>query len=208
MKGARTRERILDAAELEFAKSGFSGARISNIAKYAACPTALVHHYFRDKESLYADVIARAASDMTRDVSAVLGTLKSAIDASRTQSAPFARSEIEALVAAFVHALSTFYEQHGPMLTMLHRDESEPKGSDVFETSAKTLFDESVKQLEALARTGALREGVDAREVCLAAVALIMFPTFDRPLYERLATKSTREARDACCTRVILRMIL
>jgi AcrR family transcriptional regulator len=53
------KDRILSAAKKEFAERGFSGARMSAIAKRATVNKALIHYYFRDKETLYLEVLRR-----------------------------------------------------------------------------------------------------------------------------------------------------
>ncbi len=55
----RAKDRILSAAKKEFAEQGFSGARMSAIAKRASVNKALIHYYFRDKDSLYEEVLRR-----------------------------------------------------------------------------------------------------------------------------------------------------
>jgi TetR/AcrR family transcriptional regulator len=49
----RTRERILDAAVVEFGEHGFAGARISAIARRAGVNEQLISYYFDSKEGLY-----------------------------------------------------------------------------------------------------------------------------------------------------------
>lgn len=56
-----TQRQILDAAEVEFAKHGLSGARIEAIAKGAGVTTAMIHYYFENKEGLYKAVLQRPA---------------------------------------------------------------------------------------------------------------------------------------------------
>jgi TetR/AcrR family fatty acid metabolism transcriptional regulator len=53
---ARTdkRTRILDAAITVFARSGYHGARVSDIAREAGIAYGLVYHYFRNKEEILA----------------------------------------------------------------------------------------------------------------------------------------------------------
>jgi AcrR family transcriptional regulator len=48
---------ILRSAKKEFSEHGFSGARMSSIAKRACVNKALIHYYFRDKETLYLEVL-------------------------------------------------------------------------------------------------------------------------------------------------------
>ncbi|MBN2159849.1 MAG: TetR/AcrR family transcriptional regulator [Spirochaetes bacterium] len=54
-----SKERILRSAKGEFSERGFSGARMSAIAKRAAVNKALIHYYFKDKETLYLEVLTR-----------------------------------------------------------------------------------------------------------------------------------------------------
>lgn len=49
----RTRANILEAAEGEFARHGFSGARIDKIAKRSQSNPRMIYHYFGSKEKLY-----------------------------------------------------------------------------------------------------------------------------------------------------------
>jgi AcrR family transcriptional regulator len=54
-----TETAILDAAEREFADSGFHGATTRAIAEGAQANPALIHYYFGSKEALYEAVFAR-----------------------------------------------------------------------------------------------------------------------------------------------------
>lgn len=51
------KENILRSAKKEFSERGFSGARMSGIAKLASVNKALIHYYFKDKETLYLEVL-------------------------------------------------------------------------------------------------------------------------------------------------------
>lgn len=55
-----TRDRLLRAAELEFAAQGLSGARVDVIARRAKLNKQLIYYHFGDKESLYQVVLERA----------------------------------------------------------------------------------------------------------------------------------------------------
>jgi AcrR family transcriptional regulator len=52
-----TRGQILDAARGEFARAGFGGTTIRNVAAAASVDPALVHHYFGSKQQLFEAVI-------------------------------------------------------------------------------------------------------------------------------------------------------
>jgi len=53
-----TRERLLDAAEAQFAARGLAGSRVDGIARAAGVNVQLIYRYFGDKDGLY-----RAAFD-------------------------------------------------------------------------------------------------------------------------------------------------
>jgi AcrR family transcriptional regulator len=55
----RTRERIMDAALVEFGEHGFAGARISAIAQRAGVNQQLISYYFDGKEGLFQALAAR-----------------------------------------------------------------------------------------------------------------------------------------------------
>ena len=56
----RSRARLLEAAQREFAEHGLSGARVSAIVEAAGVNKQLLYHYFDDKETLYGHVLLRA----------------------------------------------------------------------------------------------------------------------------------------------------
>ncbi|MBD0343686.1 MAG: TetR/AcrR family transcriptional regulator [Coleofasciculus sp. Co-bin14] len=59
-----TQQQILDAAEIEFAKHGLKGARLSAIADRASITTAMIHYYFENKEGLYKAVLQRPIDEV------------------------------------------------------------------------------------------------------------------------------------------------
>jgi AcrR family transcriptional regulator len=63
----RSRERILDAALVEFGEHGYAGARIGAIARRAGVNQQLISYYFDGKEGLY-----RALSERWRSMSGEL----------------------------------------------------------------------------------------------------------------------------------------
>jgi TetR/AcrR family transcriptional regulator len=65
----RTRERLLEAALVEFGEHGFAGARISAIAKRAGVNQQLISYYFDGKEGLF-----QALQSRWRDISAQAST--------------------------------------------------------------------------------------------------------------------------------------
>jgi AcrR family transcriptional regulator len=62
-RGAATRAAILDAAERRFADEGFNAARLQDIAADVGKTAPAIAHFFKDKLSLYGEVIRRLSSD-------------------------------------------------------------------------------------------------------------------------------------------------
>ncbi len=61
VSGTSRFDAILDAAEIVFANSGFSGASVREIANRAGVAQALVHYHFDTKEKLFEATTARRA---------------------------------------------------------------------------------------------------------------------------------------------------
>jgi AcrR family transcriptional regulator len=58
----RTRQEILDVATAEFARNGYSGARVDDIAAKTRTTKRMIYYYFGGKEQLYIAVLERAYS--------------------------------------------------------------------------------------------------------------------------------------------------
>lgn len=61
---AATQQQVLDAAEQEFARHGFKGARMSAIAQGSLVTSATLHYYFETKENLYKAVLQRLVDEV------------------------------------------------------------------------------------------------------------------------------------------------
>jgi AcrR family transcriptional regulator len=62
--GSDGRRRILDAAREVFAKKGFDGARVDEIAKAAKANKALLYYYFDSKEKLLTELIRENVDEL------------------------------------------------------------------------------------------------------------------------------------------------
>jgi len=65
-KGERTRQAILDAAEEEFARSGFEAVTIRQVADLSKQSLGVVTYHFPNKELLFEAVVARRADELTQ----------------------------------------------------------------------------------------------------------------------------------------------
>ena len=147
----RTRERILDAAVVEFGEHGFAGARISAIARRAGVNEQLISYYFDSKDGLY-----RALQQRWQMISA---------DASRPEL------PIADVVAAF---LRLNVEQRS-FARLLAWDGLAHTGSDAAVQDA--YFAEMVEELVRRQRAGELANDLDPAHVLLMLFAAALAPT-------------------------------
>ena len=81
---AETRQRIIDVARQEFARSGYAATAVTTIAAAANLAPSAIYHYFGGKAELYEDVFEATSSAIWGDIGAAYSgysTLREAIDA-------------------------------------------------------------------------------------------------------------------------------
>lgn len=165
----RTRERILDAALVEFGEHGFAGARISAIARRAGVNEQLISYYFDSKEGLY-----RALQQRWQMISA---------DASRPEL------PIADVVAAFLR-LNVEQRSFARLLAwdgLAHTD------SDAAEPDA--YFTEMVEELLRRQRAGELADDLDPAYLLLVLFAAALAPTVIPQIARRLTGLSAESPR-------------
>jgi AcrR family transcriptional regulator len=59
-----SRERLVDAASIEFAEKGFGGASIREICKRAETSSNMIHHYFGSKQGLYDELLSSLSEEV------------------------------------------------------------------------------------------------------------------------------------------------
>lgn len=91
------REAFLSAAEAIFARSGFDGARVEEIAAKAGYNKALLFHYFGDKLGLYQAVVTRHCEQVASGNSRVLGPVVPSDDT------PLTRESVRRFLEVAVH---------------------------------------------------------------------------------------------------------
>ncbi|MFF0286805.1 TetR family transcriptional regulator [Streptomyces sp. NPDC005262] len=63
---ARTRAEILEVATTEFARAGYAGARVDEIASLTRTTKRMIYYYFGSKEQLFTAVLERAYAEIRR----------------------------------------------------------------------------------------------------------------------------------------------
>lgn len=99
------RERILDEAEMLFAKRGYEAVSTRDVARGVRATSAMIHYYFNTKRELFDAVFARRADIVNAD-------RMQALDA--YEAAAGANVELEGAIAAFLRpALGRLEESDG-----------------------------------------------------------------------------------------------
>ena len=169
---AATQERILDAAETEFAIRGFAGARLREIASGAGIQPALIHHYFVDKQGLYEAVVQRAVEQMS--VASCRG-----IEIG---------GGLMGMERGIVDVLFEFCERHKQLIAMVRAELVSGRGELVELVREKThpILEAVVKLTEAFQRAGQLRSDLHPRELVRSGLSLILYPVIEAQLLELL----------------------
>jgi AcrR family transcriptional regulator len=140
-----SQERILDAAEALFARSGFNGVSVKDIAQAAEVDASLLHYYFTSKAGLYSAAIARRAGEVNVARLAALNAYASEAGDSLT---------VAGVVRTYVQATFAFARTGGEgylnYLTLIAQMNSTPAG--VIPGLENTPFDDVVQVFVGLLR--------------------------------------------------------
>ena len=216
-----TRRRLLDAAEVEFGRSGFAGARLDKIAGVAKVKTPLIHFYFDGKIGLYRAVVERAVQVLRRDV----GGLLEAISQGLYGEVPLEpeREMIETLCASAVALTIRFFREQGAVLAILRQAATEGHTSTrtLVRKQIRPVFEAMVGALAALPARGKVSKALDPHHLFASIFSMAAFPTSD-PLFVDLiwderassrsesaeATAAAEAAFDAARTRQIVELVM
>ena len=160
VKGANSREAVLDAAESVFADLGFDGATFSDICAAADVSRGLPSYLFGSKDQLYREVVDRAATHLR---SAVTEPLRSGQSLS-----------LEALTHRFIETYIEYLSRNERIVRLLQWELlSDPRSSRPYAPSS-ALFAEMYEIIDEAARRE--RSAVDVRALLGSMVALCFFP--------------------------------
>lgn len=162
---AATQRRLLDAAEAEFARTGYAGARLKDIASAANVQISLIHHHFGDKDGLYRAVLSRLISPVQDLSFQILSTGPS----------------LEDLAKGFVTMLTRLYGEHRNLLAILRFEAM--TGSDVLtgllrEQMAPVAEGAKVLLAHMQAR-GEVRNDLTPTEIVALTMSMAAYPFVD-----------------------------
>jgi TetR/AcrR family transcriptional regulator len=182
--GAGGRQRLLQAAAVEFAEHGFAGASIAGIAAGAGVGKSTVFHHFDSKQDLYLAVIAEAATEFGRRLDDMLQSV----------------DDPEAGLRAFQRQHLAHITSNSQVATLVLRElqdaGSERAVSLVREVLAPN-FRRLTSYLERALDAGTIRAGVDCEAAAMTLFAANVFYFQNRAMLAHLPESRLAENADA-----------
>jgi AcrR family transcriptional regulator len=163
---------LLAAARRLFLERGYSGVPVRELAGAAGVNPAMVKYYFRDKQGLYAAMLAE-----------VIGPLAARIDA--MLAAPAADSpDLPGFLAEYMRTVAA----HPWLPAMILRDVLAPHGHfrDRFvQDFAGRVAPKAAELARRGAAAGRMRAGLDPRLTVISMLSLGLWPFLAMPVLER-----------------------
>lgn len=165
-----TEQLILEAAEEEFLRKGFDGARTTAIAERAGVTHAMLHYYFRTKEQLFERIVAKITALVAQTIFAAMGDPQRPI-VERIRSGIASHFD---LVAAHPLLPRFFLNE------VVMRPEHYHLLDDSLKERIPTLFLRLQAEADRAAEAGEM-EAVDMRQLFISIVSLNVFPFLALP---------------------------
>ncbi|MDY7013601.1 MAG: TetR/AcrR family transcriptional regulator [Cyanobacteriota bacterium] len=162
----KTKQQILDAAEIEFAKHGLKGARTDEIAKAAGVASRMIYYYFENKEGLYQTVLQRPATEI-QDVLAQI---------------ELENSSPEEALAAVIRAAIAYETQHRHRGMLLFQEASQNQGKYFTQTN----WQQAIELLTAILERGVKAEIFRPVDPYMTTLNIIGICVFYGNAYENL----------------------
>jgi len=183
-----TRKKLLTAARQEFARHGFAGGRVDEIAERAGVNKQLVYHYFGDKDALYLAVLEWVYEDIREQERRL-----------NLEGLPPDKAIRRLIEASFDHLAEN------PDFIVLLNDENRGgarhvRGSTRLEAMHSPLVKSLSHILHEGVRSGIFRKGIDPIQLYISIAGLSYFffsntPTLSAIFGKDLSSRTARRAR-------------
>ena len=158
-----TKQRILDAARIEFAKAGLGGARVDQIAETSGVNKRMIYHYFGGKEQLFAAVVEDAYLGIRRQ-ERELG-----LDALPPTEA----------IRRLVEFTWAYYLENPEFITLINSEnlhQARHIEGNAHLRELQAAYVETVRKiLQRGVETGEFRAGIDATQLCISMAAICFY---------------------------------
>ena len=149
-----TKQKLLDAAFIEFARHGPAGARVERIVERAGVNPRMLYHYFGSKDGLFRQLLARKSAEMAARRREAAGSFPEMV-------ADVARRQFED--RDWARLLTWEALAYGESEIVLERERSE-------------AWAPAIEGLRQLQQAGMLLASLDPAQLQLSLIALATFP--------------------------------
>ncbi|MGA2083114.1 MAG: CerR family C-terminal domain-containing protein [Holophaga sp.] len=169
-RGESTRDALLDAATLVFAREGFASANLRQIAQAAGANPALIGYHFHSKDGLYLAVFQRIVAGIGKTLGPILDRIdrELAVPAGAEPRAEDRRSCLDLLLAFVEGLLVHLVHEHPAWGELIAREMGAP--STAFDLLYQGAIGRGQGALVGLLRR--IRPGADLEQTRLLAAAI------------------------------------
>lgn len=147
-----TREKLLAAAEQVFARRGYEGATVKEIAAEAGCNVSLISYHFDGKEGLFKTLLEGFGRERLRDAEKIL-------------VAPESVEDMRAKLRLWMQQFLLCHVQENAVCDILHRENLFERDFlwDIFQSTFLKTFGSIIRFFEAAKKKGLIRKDVNAQ---------------------------------------------
>ncbi|MBL7923858.1 MAG: TetR/AcrR family transcriptional regulator [Bacteroidia bacterium] len=178
-----TREHILEAARKVFIRDGFHGARMQDIANAAGLNKALLHYYYKNKETLFELVFNDAFSEFIPKIHSIFMGPGSVLE------------KTEAYLEAHLGLLIKKPDLPMFVMTEIHRDPERFFANFLGRMPGEPPFERFLQQIADEMRDGKIRT-MNPRDLWINVMGMTIFPFISRPMLQKLTLMNDREFKD------------
>lgn len=171
-----SKEKILLAAQKEFAANGFAGARMETIARSAGINKAMIFYYFSSKEKLYRDVLAGTLGEIFAELAGVVQE--------RLTPVRF----MEKFPEIYIRFLARNPDLPRILVfDLIHNPENIAKAvAEIFHENASSMAHRLLEMIRSWHGQGLISEG-DPLHFMLNVISLSIFSFIGRPMVEAIS---------------------
>jgi TetR/AcrR family transcriptional regulator len=177
-----SKEKILNAARRVFIRNGSSGARMQDIANEAGINKALLHYYYRNKESLFELVFNDAFSEFIPKIHNIFSGDGSVIEKIEN----YVEAHLQLLLEKPDLPLFVLNEMHQNLERFFSNFLSKMPGEPPF-----ALF---LNQIEEEMKEGKIRT-MNPRDLWMNVMGMTIFPFIAEPMLKKFMLQNSNEYR-------------
>lgn len=179
-KEQETEEKIFEAAQQVFQRSGYAGARMQEIADEAGINKSMLHYYFRSKDQLFQLVFQKSVKQFFPVIYSVLNS----------------ELNFEPKVRKLVQTYYKMFEEHPylPSFIVHEMNQHPDRFSDFIKKSGVQVPKQFIKQIENEISAGNIQP-VKPREFIINTIGLCVFPVIARPMVQTVFGMNDEEYR-------------